>query len=171
MPFRKLFDAREADSRQTEDDMKVLAVRVRTNAAFDPRGPIVPSPRRQRPMPVCSAPKIWAAPGGLSRSSRPWSVRGRGWRRAESAAHSAWATQVQKARPMTHRPGLSFMASRSKLCLSARLPARLFGRRPTMSRRMVQSRVTNAPGISSTPPTTAACNRTVVRLRAPGRSS
>lgn len=40
MPYAKLFDAREADSRLNDDDLQVLAERIRANAVHDPRGPI-----------------------------------------------------------------------------------------------------------------------------------
>ena len=40
MPYPKLFDARELESRLSEEDMKVLGARVRANAMFDPRGAI-----------------------------------------------------------------------------------------------------------------------------------
>ena len=40
MPSPKLFDARQLDSRLSEEDMLVLAERVRANAVHDPRGAI-----------------------------------------------------------------------------------------------------------------------------------
>lgn len=40
MPLGKLFDARELDSRLSEEDLQALGVRVRANAVFDPRGAI-----------------------------------------------------------------------------------------------------------------------------------
>jgi CheY-like chemotaxis protein len=52
MSYAKLFDARELDSRLTEDDMQALGARVRANSAFDPRGPIAA---------VATSPEAWAA--------------------------------------------------------------------------------------------------------------
>lgn len=40
MPYAKLFDARDLDSRLSEDDMQALGARVRANAVYDPRGAI-----------------------------------------------------------------------------------------------------------------------------------
>ncbi len=40
MSYPKLFDARYVESHLSEEDLKVLAARVRANAAFDPRGAI-----------------------------------------------------------------------------------------------------------------------------------
>lgn len=40
MPYAKLFDARELDSRLSDDEMQVLGARVRANAVYDPRGAI-----------------------------------------------------------------------------------------------------------------------------------
>jgi hypothetical protein len=40
MPYPKLFDAREAEPRLSDDDVMVLGARVSAYAAFDPRGPI-----------------------------------------------------------------------------------------------------------------------------------
>jgi len=39
-PYPKLFDAREAVPRLSDDDMMVLGARVSAYAAFDPRGPV-----------------------------------------------------------------------------------------------------------------------------------
>ena len=40
MPYRKLFDARHAEPRLSDDDVMVLGARVSAYAAFEPRGPI-----------------------------------------------------------------------------------------------------------------------------------
>jgi hypothetical protein len=40
MPYPKLFDAREALPRLSDDDVMVLGARVSAYAAFEPRGPI-----------------------------------------------------------------------------------------------------------------------------------
>ena len=40
MPYRKLFDARGAEPRLSDDDVMVLGARVSAYAAFEPRGPV-----------------------------------------------------------------------------------------------------------------------------------
>ena len=40
MGYRKLFDAREAEPRLSDDDVMVLGARVSAYAAYDPRGPV-----------------------------------------------------------------------------------------------------------------------------------
>jgi hypothetical protein len=40
MPYRKLFDARDAEPRLSDDDVMVLGARVSAYAELEPRGPI-----------------------------------------------------------------------------------------------------------------------------------
>ena len=48
MPYRKLFDAREAQPQLSDDDVMVLGARVSAYAAYDPRGPVAGEERAMR---------------------------------------------------------------------------------------------------------------------------
>ena len=67
MPYRKLFDARDAEPRLSDDDVMVLGARVSAYAEMEPRGPIAAI---ASPGPAANVLRRFMNLGGAARAMR-----------------------------------------------------------------------------------------------------